>query len=268
MDNDYCKLLPEISKMLDIDTYNYRIKYRNLYIKLIQKCKSFSSNDLSGYTEKHHILPRCLNGDDSNDNLIEMPVRYHIMAHILLYTAYPDNFKLAKAVQMMTSGLEPTQNSNRGEILNTKFSTKFLAVVREDAMKSMSGSNSPILGDKNPNKKAAISPNNVIYSTIKEAAKACNIPYMTLTKWISGESSDHGWRYYNCTKIDYNIIKRYVSQSSKEIIGPDGKKYCSIRKACEETSIPYTTMRYWISGRVKDNHGWSYVDPKNNKKKN
>ncbi len=39
---------------------------------------------LSSYKEKHHILPRCLGGNNSKDNLVELTAREHFMVHMLL----------------------------------------------------------------------------------------------------------------------------------------------------------------------------------------
>lgn len=39
---------------------------------------------LQGYTERHHILPRCLGGGDEPDNLIDMTAEDHFFAHLLL----------------------------------------------------------------------------------------------------------------------------------------------------------------------------------------
>jgi predicted transcriptional regulator len=39
---------------------------------------------LFGYTEKHHILPRCLGGEESVDNIAVLTAREHYIAHLLL----------------------------------------------------------------------------------------------------------------------------------------------------------------------------------------
>jgi hypothetical protein len=39
----------------------------------------------TGVTEKHHIIPRHMQGGDEPSNLIEISVRDHILAHLLLY---------------------------------------------------------------------------------------------------------------------------------------------------------------------------------------
>jgi hypothetical protein len=36
------------------------------------------------YTEKHHIVPRCMGGSDDEENLIELSYPQHIMAHYLI----------------------------------------------------------------------------------------------------------------------------------------------------------------------------------------
>lgn len=38
-----------------------------------------------GVTEKHHILPKHMKGNDEPSNLIQISVRDHILAHLLLY---------------------------------------------------------------------------------------------------------------------------------------------------------------------------------------
>lgn len=46
------------------------------------------------YCERHHIIPRCMNGDDSDDNLIDLYAREHYEAHKLLAEENPDNEKI------------------------------------------------------------------------------------------------------------------------------------------------------------------------------
>jgi hypothetical protein len=54
-----------------------------------------------GFIEKHHIVPKCLGGTDTIDNLIALPIRAHFIAHALLHKAYPDHSGLAHAFAMM-----------------------------------------------------------------------------------------------------------------------------------------------------------------------
>ena len=74
------------------------MNYELHYVNLIEKYGS-SSKPL-GYSERHHVHPRCLGGDDSEENLVYLSARTHFLAHILLYKIYKDS-KLAYALSRM-----------------------------------------------------------------------------------------------------------------------------------------------------------------------
>jgi len=58
---------------------DYSKIYKNLMLDAQLNPKSDS------YKERHHIIPKCLGGDDSSDNLIYLTARQHYLAHWLLY---------------------------------------------------------------------------------------------------------------------------------------------------------------------------------------
>lgn len=76
-----------------------RQHYLARYLKLCAYYKANKPKDC--ITELHHIIPRCMNGDDSDLNIVELPVKAHIIAHELLYKALPNNKKIAFAFRMM-----------------------------------------------------------------------------------------------------------------------------------------------------------------------
>lgn len=56
------------------------------------------------YTEKHHIVPRCLGGSDNSENLVILSAREHFICHLLLERIYrekPEHLKLLTAFFMM-----------------------------------------------------------------------------------------------------------------------------------------------------------------------
>jgi NUMOD3 motif len=55
--------------------------YQTVYDDLILK---FRDAKTEGYTESHHIIPRCLGGGNEPSNLVDLPARYHFVAHLLL----------------------------------------------------------------------------------------------------------------------------------------------------------------------------------------
>lgn len=78
------------------------MNYKKHYEKLISKARNRSILK-SEYKEVHHIIPKCMGGDDSKDNLISLFPEEHLVAHLLLVKIYPDNQKLIYAANMMTN---------------------------------------------------------------------------------------------------------------------------------------------------------------------
>lgn len=72
-------------------------KYTTIYNKIITVAKN---RLLEGYTESHHIIPKCLGGTDEKNNLVELTAREHFIAHLLL-TKMNDSNKLKFALYMM-----------------------------------------------------------------------------------------------------------------------------------------------------------------------
>lgn len=73
-------------------------KYTKWYNMIINNAKD---RFIDGYVEIHHIIPRCLGGDDSNDNLVRLTAREHFVCHMLL-TKMHDDHRLKFAFIMMS----------------------------------------------------------------------------------------------------------------------------------------------------------------------
>lgn len=73
---------------------NYQLHYNKLMI--IAKNRVFT-----GYSESHHIIPRCLGGSDDPSNLVNLTAREHFVAHQLLAKMHPDSDGLQYAAFMM-----------------------------------------------------------------------------------------------------------------------------------------------------------------------
>ncbi len=68
---------------------------------------------LAGYTESHHILPRCMGGNNDATNLVELTPEEHFVAHQLLIKMHPGVDKLVFAAKMMTIGSNNHQRGNK-----------------------------------------------------------------------------------------------------------------------------------------------------------
>jgi len=82
------------------------MNYQKIYNSLIERGKN---RKIEFYTERHHIIPRCMGGLDNIDNLVDLTPEEHYLAHQLLVKIYPKNYALVKAAQMMI----PNRPSNK-----------------------------------------------------------------------------------------------------------------------------------------------------------
>lgn len=81
---------------------NYELHYN----KLIERAKT---RLLEGYSEKHHVIPRCLGGSDDRENLVDLTPEEHYVAHQLLVKMNPGHRGLIAAMVMMGA----TRNTNK-----------------------------------------------------------------------------------------------------------------------------------------------------------
>lgn len=56
-------------------------KYARVYSRLMYLA---NVRTIGGYTERYHIIPKCLGGADNKDNLVRLSAREHYIAHLLL----------------------------------------------------------------------------------------------------------------------------------------------------------------------------------------
>ena len=94
--------------------------YLKNYYALIHKAQA---EVRSGYLELHHIIPRCIFGEEilnegllgdvnQESNLVYLSPREHFVAHWLLHRAFPKNKKLGLAFWAMAGMVSPDQERN------------------------------------------------------------------------------------------------------------------------------------------------------------
>ena len=85
------------------------MNYTKHYDMLIERARNRTH---PGYTEKHHIIPRCLGGSNKKENIISLSAREHYVAHQLLVKMNPDHHGLIKAANMMACGNTSVRRRN------------------------------------------------------------------------------------------------------------------------------------------------------------
>lgn len=86
------------------------------------------------YHERHHIVPKCLGGDNNEENLIDLYAKEHFIAHKLLALEHPENDKLISAYNMMAFAkcpnhqrfeLSPEEYAETRKIFSDSIKTKW-----------------------------------------------------------------------------------------------------------------------------------------------
>jgi hypothetical protein len=101
-------------------------KYTRWYYDIVDRAKERS---LSTYTEKHHIIPKSLGGNNSVENLVELTAREHFICHWLLVKIYPvgdEHWKMLNAFRMMRTE-NPVQQRYK-----TKITGRVYANLKEE----------------------------------------------------------------------------------------------------------------------------------------
>lgn len=108
------------------------------YYDFIEQCKQ---KQYSGVTHKHHIIPKCMGGPDTKDNLIELSIEDHIKSHLILASCFPDgheyNWKNLSGVGM----LQRFWN-------NDEHSIQFKKMLSDSAKARFQGKDNPNYGNK------------------------------------------------------------------------------------------------------------------------
>jgi len=76
------------------------MNYAANYERLIARARG---RELSGYREKHHVVPRCMGGGNEAGNIVELTGEEHYVAHQLLVKMYPASRHLSHAAALMAT---------------------------------------------------------------------------------------------------------------------------------------------------------------------
>jgi len=79
------------------------MNYQRVYNEIVNN--RIINQITDGYTEIHHITPKCLGGSNNPLNLVKLTAREHFICHYLLTKIHPHHSGIASAVNLMlTSG--------------------------------------------------------------------------------------------------------------------------------------------------------------------
>lgn len=222
------------------------MNYQKIYNRLINKAK-LRQNPSNIYIEVHHIIPRSIGGTSAKDNLVELTLREHYLAHELLVRIYPKCNELKYALWMMTvttiGSLKNSKNPRglrKGDLYsfdkNLRITSRQYEFAKEEYIKG-----------KQTKTYTAEERNNVSVGTVNgmksvNALKGCSKGSKN-TKWYFNKTTkkQYKWRIGD-PDIDLNIFswgRPNLSEEEKEKIS----KCANIHKK-EWYLIPNTNIVY------------------------
>lgn len=74
------------------------MNYTKIYNEIIERGKT---RKIKGYKERHHIVPKCVGGKNTKENLVELTAKEHFICHKLLTEIHPEESGLHYAVWSM-----------------------------------------------------------------------------------------------------------------------------------------------------------------------
>jgi hypothetical protein len=102
-------------------------KYTRWYYNIVKTAKS---RTITGYTEKHHIIPKSCGGDNSKGNLVALTAKEHFICHLLLTKAVTNDFRFKMVYAF--HGLKAKQPKQVRYKSNLEITGKLYQTLREE----------------------------------------------------------------------------------------------------------------------------------------
>jgi hypothetical protein len=114
-------------------------KYTQWYYNIIVAAKN--RPPVKGYSEKHHIIPRSMGGEDDSSNLVKLTAREHYLVHMLLIRMTTDHnhYKMLHAAWYLSNKAKP-QHTHK---VNARLYESLKTAIAEAKSKRLSGRTLP-----------------------------------------------------------------------------------------------------------------------------
>ena len=195
------------------------MNYKTIYLSLCEKGKIDRKLD---YLETHHIIPKCMGGDDSKNNLTKLTAKEHYIAHMLLCRIY-NNTSLMYAFGMMKN------NSNK---MGRRYTSGQYDKMKTSYSKAMKISN-PMFKDET-RKKVSETKKRLFSEGILKPAVFSDDVRRKLSEKMIGDNNP----------LRKDPSKNRTSQPIR-IYFEDGRieYYSYAKEYCLKSGVPYSTIK-------------------------
>lgn len=237
------------------------MKYEKIYNQIIERAKS---RTVEGYTEKHHIIPKCLGGTNDKTNIVKLYAKEHYICHKLLCEIHPNETKLKWAFWRMC---------NIGEHKNQIRSYKITSVEYQRIKTEISKIQSERVKNYSKELRNIISKKGSETKRGKPSGKK-GISNPKHSEWMKNNNPFKGKTHSNEHKQKLKVInskpkteehKRKISETLKgnkpgnmrQII-IDGVIYESLSEASRQLLLPLSTIKNRLKSNSKKFINWNY----------
>ena len=254
--------------------------YKRHYDKLIENSKNrILGEDV--YSEKHHIIPKCLGGNNEKSNIVRLLPKEHYIAHLLLFRLHPSNQKLAYAFWMMCNG---NRKDKRGYAVSGRIykeiKSTFVNLLKEreptfkgkkHSIESRNKISSAKKGLPPPVKGKKYSDESRLKQSVARLGKKDSLETkLKKSKSMTGvkKSKEHSLNISKAQSGENNNmfgVTGYDNKSSKPIEqfnleGEFIKEWANCRIASKETNIHFVGINNCCLGKTKTSGGfvWRY----------
>lgn len=239
------------------------MNYEKIYNQIVERAKN---RVLDCYTERHHIIPRCMGGGDEKENLVNLTAREHFICHRLLVQIHPSNNKLKFALWAMCNMKSKRQSRYTP-------SSRIYESIKIEVIQ--------LLSDKKKGVKLSEEHKRKTSETLKGRKR----PQEVIDKIVKTRKENGGWKHSNETrkkmtgrklsdetrkKISEAIIKRNSSPEFRKKLSDvsvhkrsciiDGVWYESIREASNQLDIKWDMVSDRIKSKSEKFKNWNYAE--------
>lgn len=189
------------------------MNYKKIYYNIINRAKT--RVPLIGYLESHHIIPKCLGGNNNKDNLVDLTPEEHYVCHQLLVKIYPNNRSLLYAATMMC-GKSPYNKRNN----------KLYGWIKKSLYQQK------LLNCKECNKQ---------FTIVKGRFKRENTKYCSMKCYHNNTIKNTDYSSFNC-RICNKIFTIPSSHVQKGVLDKACSKHCGIKLKQMNSRIDLTCL--------------------------
>jgi hypothetical protein len=171
------------------------MNYQRIHDAIIDRARNRS---LTGYIEKHHVIPRCMGGIDELENIVSLTAREHFIVHKLLVEIYPNNNQLSDAVWCMIHLVN--KQHQRGYIISNR-EYEYFKILRSRNMSNIQLGH-VVTSETRSKIRNALLGRNLSEKTKQKMRKPKPLLQCPHCNKIGGAPQMHQWHFNNCKTLN------------------------------------------------------------------